>query len=281
MKIRQIRNATTLIMLGDHCLLVDPMLSDKGSFPGFKFFGGGRRNNPLVELPSDAMATMQQATGVLITHEHPDHLDVPGIQWSKSRGLPVWAGELDVPNLRTKGLDARVIRDGDMQLSVEVIPAQHGHGLLGWMMGPVSGFYLAHPAEPSVYITGDTILTAQVRDAIERLKPELVIAPAGAANIGLGRDLLFSVNELVELAKLAPGNVIFNHLEALDHCPTIRQALRERMDSEGVGDRTFIPADGDWLEFRRDATKPRISPQASKPRRPGFQKWLTSKMSGT
>ena len=28
--------------------------------------------------------------------------------------------------------------------------------------GPVSGYYLAHPEEPSVYITGDTVLTEPV-----------------------------------------------------------------------------------------------------------------------
>jgi L-ascorbate metabolism protein UlaG (beta-lactamase superfamily) len=281
MKIRQLRNASVLITLGEHRLLVDPMLSAPGSLPGFKLFGGDRRRNPLVALPADAAETTAQATDVLIPHEHPDHLDVAAIEWIKTRRLPVWAAEVDVLNLKNKGIDARTILDGALGLAVEVIPAQHGHGVLGWLMGPVSGFYLAHEQEPSLYITGDSVMTARVREAIARLEPELIIAPAGAANFGSGRELIFSTDELVEIVKLSTGNVLFNHLEAIDHCPITRLALRQRMDDAGVGERVFIPSDGQWLEFTRSSTTPHAIPGPSTSRRPGFQKWLTTKFAGT
>ena len=95
MKITHLRNASMLLSFGKQHLLVDPMLSPPASFPGFKFFGGGRRRNPLVPLPADAIQKIEEATGVLITHEHPDHLDAPAIEWIKSRRLPVWASEID------------------------------------------------------------------------------------------------------------------------------------------------------------------------------------------
>ena len=48
---------------------------------------------------------------------------------------------------------------------------QHGPpGPIGFMMGPVHGVYLACPNEPSVYITGDTVLVNSVTDAVHRLK---------------------------------------------------------------------------------------------------------------
>jgi L-ascorbate metabolism protein UlaG (beta-lactamase superfamily) len=281
MKIRHLRNATLLLSIAEHQLLVDPMLSPPGAFPGFKVVGGGRRRNPLVPLPADALESIEAATGVLITHEHPDHLDTPAIQWIKARRLPVWASEIDAPNLKRKGLDARVLQNGDLGLSVEIVPARHGHGLIGWLMGPVSGFYLAHPDEPSVYITGDSVMTPPIRDAIKRLKPELIIAPAGSANFGFGRSILFPLDELLELAKLAPGNILFNHLEAIDHCPTTRESLRQRLDAEGIGERAFLPADGEWLEFHRSSTAPQPLPGPAIHRRPGVQKWLTAKFSGT
>lgn len=281
MRICHLRNATLLVSLGEHRLLVDPMLSAPGALPGFKVFGGGRRRNPLLPLPADAIQAMDDATGVLITHEHPDHLDVAAIEWIKARQLPVWCSEIDAPNLSKKGLDAREIRDGDMGLSVEVIPARHGHGLIGWLMGPVSGFFLACPGEPSLYITGDTVMTERVRDAIERLQSDVLVAPAGAANFGIGRDILFSIDELVALARLAPRNVVFNHLEAIDHCPTTRNGLREIMDAAGVGERVYIPADGEQLEFPSSATNHRAVSQSRIRRRPGFQKWLTAKFAGT
>jgi len=281
MKIRHLRNASLLLSLGEHHLLVDPMLSSPGALPGFKMVGGGRRRNPLLPLPADALQSIEAATGVLITHEHPDHLDRPAIEWIKARRLPVWASDIDVPNLRRKGLGARVLQDGDLGLSVEIVPARHGHGVIGWLMGSVSGFYLAHPDEPCVYITGDSVMTPQIRDAIKRLQPELIIAPAGAANFGFGRDILFSLDELLELARLAPGDIIFNHLESIDHCPTSRASLRERLDAEGIRERAFIPADGACLEFHRGTTAPRPLPRPAIHRRPGFQKWVTAKFSGT
>lgn len=84
-------------------------------------------------------------------------------------------------------------------------------------------------------------MTDSVRDAVERLQPDVIVAPAGAANMGIGGDILFSVDELVQLARLAPASVVFNHLEALDHCPTTRAGLHERMDAEGLSDRVHIP----------------------------------------
>lgn len=276
MQIRHVRNATTLLTLGKHRLLVDPMLAAPGAFPGFKLFGGGRRPNPLVPLPSDTFTWLEQATGVLITHEHPDHLDKAGTQWMKARGLPVWASSVDAPNLRKKGLAVREVEEGLADIAVERIPARHGRGWLAWMMGPVSGYYLAHPEEPSVYITSDAVLTEELLEAVERLQPDILIAPAGSANMGLGGDILFSVDELVTLVRRAPGQVVLNHLEALDHCPTTRAGLRERMKAEGLLSRVHIPEDGEALHFARPDTLPHPPPRAGALQEPGFQKWLTA-----
>lgn len=281
MQIHQLRNATAVLTMADRVFLIDPMLSDKGALPGFKLFGGGRRRNPLVPLPPGMDEILARVTDVIITHEHPDHLDGPGIQWIEERALPVWASRVDVANLRRKRLDAREWRDGALGMAVEVVPARHGRGLLGWLMGPVSGLYLAHPDEPSVYLTSDALLTSAVLDAIDRLQPDIVLAPAGAANMGIGGDILFSVDELVALVRRAPGTVVFNHLEALDHCPTTRAGLRARLHAEGLLSRVRIPDDGERLTFERPASPTHEIVRRPDDRRPGFQKWLTAKFAGT
>jgi L-ascorbate metabolism protein UlaG (beta-lactamase superfamily) len=281
MKIRHLRNATTLLTLGEHRLLVDPMLAGPGSFPGFKLLSGGRRPNPLVALPPDTPAWLEEATGVLITHEHPDHLDTAGMRWIREHGLPVWASRVDAPNLRKKGLDIHEVDDGALGMAVEVIPARHGRGLLSWLMGPVSGYYLAHPDEPSVYLTSDAVLTNELLDAVERLQPDVIIAPAGAANMGVGGDILFSVDELVTLVRRAPGRVVLNHLEALDHCPTTRGGLRERMKAEGLLEKVHVPEDGEELQFERPDALPHPRPKASARKGPGFQKWVTARFTMT
>lgn len=276
MKIHHLRNATALLTLGEHRLVLDPMLAEPGAFPGFKVIGGGRRNNPLVPMPEGARPALDAATGVVVTHEHPDHLDKAAIQWIRQRRLPVWASPIDAPNLRKKGLDARDLVDGALGMAVELVPAQHGRGLLAWMMGPVSGVYLAHPDEPSVYLTSDAVLTDALLATVERLRPEVLVAPAGAANMGVGGDILFSVDELVTLARRAPGKVVLNHLEALDHCPTTRAGLRARMQAEGLLGKVVIPEDGEELRFDRAETQARPRPEAGERGRPGVQKWVTS-----
>ncbi|WP_428268165.1 MBL fold metallo-hydrolase [Haliangium sp.] len=276
MKIHHLRNATALLHVGEHCLLIDPMLAEPDTLPGFKLFGRGRRANPLVPLPPNAFTAMERATGVVVTHEHPDHLDASGIEWIKARGLPVWTNGVDAPGLRSKGLDVHELCDGALGMRVELIPGRHGRGWLGWMMGPTVGYYLAHPGEPSVYITGDTVLTSAVMDAVTRLRPEVIIAPAGAANVGVGGDILFSVAELVTLAERAPRLVVLNHLEALDHCPTTRSGLGERMAAEGLAARVHIPEDGEETTIERRDTDPHVLPGPHTQRGPGFQKWLTA-----
>lgn len=277
MQIHHLRNATAVLTLGPHRLLLDPMLSEVGAMPGFKLFGGGRRRNPLVPLPTQAEAVLASVTGVVITHEHPDHFDTPALAWVKERRLPVWSHPIDAPNLTRKGLDVQPLVDGALGARIESVPGRHGHGLLGWLMGPMHGLYLAHPGEPSLYITGDTRLTDSVREAIARLRPDVILAPAGAANMGLGGDILFSLDELIELARIAPGEVVFNHLEALDHCPTTRVDLKARLADAGLT--AHVPEDGERLAF--EAAGPAVEPRVTAPTRPGFQKWLTAKMAGT
>ena len=282
MQIQHLRNATTLITLGQERLLLDPMLSDAGALPGFKFVGGGRRRNPLTSLPREADAALQSATGVIVTHEHLDHFDAAGLRWIRAHNLPVWTNGIDLPSLRKKGLDAHLLETGVLGLQVETVRSRHGIGVLGWMLGPVAGYFLAHPDEPSLYITGDSILTESVLEAIRRLQPDIILAPAGSANMGIGGDILFSLEELVTIARTAHGKLVFNHMEALDHCPTTRAMLKERMRAEGLLERVFIPNDGETLTFTQSAPAKSIAP-TKKPDTevPGMQKWMTSFFAGT
>ena len=273
MRYHHLRNATALLEVGEHVLLIDPMLARAGTAPPFKLFGE-RRKNPLVELPDGADAALDRATAVVVTHEHPDHIDKAAIRWIKKRGLPVWASRIDAANLRRKGLDVQVLDEGLLGWPTEIVPAQHGRGLLAWLLGPVSGLYVEPPGEPSMFLTSDAVLTDQLLETVERLQPDVIVAPAGTANMGLG-DILFSVDELVTLVWAAPGQVVFNHLEALDHCGTTRAALRDRLQCEGLLERVWIPEDGEAKHL--DVAPSRSASLARRyTRTPDLQKWVTS-----
>jgi hypothetical protein len=53
----------------------------------------------------------------------------------------------------------------------------------------------------------------------------------------------------VEFARLAPGVVVANHLEAVNHCQTDRATLAARMAVEGLTDKVRIPADGETVDI--------------------------------
>ncbi|WP_366935430.1 hypothetical protein [uncultured Christiangramia sp.] len=40
-----------------------------------------------------------------------------------------------------------------------------------------------------------------------------------------------------------------NHLEAVNHCPTTRTQLREKLAENGLLEKTFIPNDGEVIEI--------------------------------
>jgi hypothetical protein len=85
-----------------------------------------------------------------------------------------------------------------------------------------------------------------------------------------------SVDELVEWAKVAKGEDVFNPLEALEHCPTTREGPKGRVAAERLAARTDVPSDGQPLTFEH-----RQAADASEPERSGVQKWITAPMSGT
>lgn len=132
---------------------------------------------------------------------------------------------------------------------VTAIPATHGYGWIRKLMANGVGFFLEFPAEPSLYISGDTILSPQVESALRELKPDISVVAAGAAQLDLGRELLMHRTDILRFVRAAPGRVIANHLEALNHCPTTRAGLREWLESEGLGEKVQIPADGESMQF--------------------------------
>lgn len=72
MKITQIRNATQIIEYAGKKFLIDPMLSDKGAWPGFEGTARSEIRNPMVELSLD-ISTLLEVDAIIVTHTHPDH----------------------------------------------------------------------------------------------------------------------------------------------------------------------------------------------------------------
>jgi L-ascorbate metabolism protein UlaG (beta-lactamase superfamily) len=256
MRMHFLRNATFLLQAGQHQILVDPMLGPPGSLMSLTFVRKPHRN-PLVSLPESAdLAQLAAVSACLLTHcryGHADHLDRPGIQLLADHQIPVYAQARDRAYLQRRGL--RVvplqsrIRQPFLDGTILPVPAQHGYDWLHWLMGPGVGYVIELPNEPSVYICGDTVLTPVVAETIATLKPDIVVVPAGGARLDIGRPILMTPDDVIRCITLAPDRVVALHMEALNHCPTTRQTIRQRAEQAGVTHKVLIPDDGAVLQL--------------------------------
>ena len=255
MKITQLRNATLIVEFGEVCLLVDPMLAAQGQLPALKYFAR-RRRNPLVELPNNAAENLQRVTHCLITHcqkGHFDHLDRTAIRWLRERNTPVLCMAEDADYLRKRRLNVQELPGMSggtfFNGSIQAIACLHGEGFIGNLMAHGYGYFIQIPGEPSLYLAGDTLLTADVRHCLTELAPTVSVLPAGGARFDLGGEIIMDQADILAALQLSSGIIVANHLEALDHCPVTRSDLLQEATRRGFSKRLRVPLDGETLEF--------------------------------
>ena len=254
MKIQHVRNATMVIEADNRVILVDPMLGPKGTMPPFSFIRSKPRKNPIVPLPDNFQPVLERVTHCLITHQHPDHIDKAAERYLTKRNIPVICSVLDEKAFRKKGLNVVQVveywkRADFLGGKIEGIPARHGYGFIAKPAGNVMGFFIELPNQPSIYLSSDTIYTDDVDKVLTDYQPAISVVAAGTARFDIFKPLLMTVKDVVRFTKNAPGKVIANHLEAVNHCPTTRKDLSHRLMHEGLLKKSYIPEDGDWIEL--------------------------------
>lgn len=258
MKITQLRNATIVLHLGHRHILVDPMLAPCHALPPLRLLDGQRQRNPVVDLPSQAAAVLEQVTHCLITHcqkGHFDHLDGFGKQWLRDRNIPVICTPHDATYLKSRGIQVHALPESHAQASplfgghIRTVQCTHGEGLVGRLMEHGVGYFLEMPGEPSLYLAGDTILTPGVQSFVRRLQPQVSVVPAGGARFDVGQDIIMGQDDVIAFTRLSTGTVIANHLEAISHCPVTRAGLLQAARQAGLEERLRIPQDGETVSL--------------------------------
>lgn len=263
MKIHHLRNATFVIEAGPHHILIDPMLSDPSALPPFAYFAHEPARNPLVSLPPNAPDILERVTLCLVTHSqkwgigpltHTDHFDKPGRDFLRERDIPVICLARDAAYMEKNGIrvDAKLRYWAPVDLfggRITAVPARHGHGWMARFMANGAGFHLALPGEPSIYISGDTVYTADTERALADLRPDIAVVAAGGASLDVGGPILMPLPEIMKFIANAPGNVVANHMDALNHCPVTRHRLKRALAGSGLTEKVFIPGDGEVLTF--------------------------------
>lgn len=254
LKIHHIRNATLVLETQKDRILVDPMLGPKGFMPSFTIFRHRVKKNPTVALPSNSDAILRGITHCIITHLHPDHLDTSAVAFLRDNRIPVTCSIKDKRTLERRGLHVvKALKYWEKKAflggTIEGIPAKHGYGMISKIMGNVIGYYIQLPSEKSIYLSSDTIYTASVAKVLHEYQPEISVLACGTPQFDVFQKLTMHTDDLITFIKKAPGVVIANHMESLNHCPLSREKLREVLVKKGLSSKVLIPADGDQIEM--------------------------------
>ncbi|MER7007166.1 MBL fold metallo-hydrolase [Dactylosporangium sp. NPDC000555] len=178
---------------GGQTFLTDPTFDAPGEYPV-----GGLvlvKTAPPLAPPPDGVDV------VLLSHDqHPDNLDHSGRDLLSSVPLV-----LSTPTAAERlGGNVRGLAPWDSHLAggvtVTAVPAQHGPDGTEHLTGPVTGFVLTAPGEPSVYVSGDNASLRVVGEVATRF-PDIAVAVlfGGAARA----PLLGDVNLTLDAAGMA------------------------------------------------------------------------------
>jgi L-ascorbate metabolism protein UlaG (beta-lactamase superfamily) len=248
-RLQLVRNATAIIRYGGKTLLLDPFLSPAGALPAFNNTPNPRPN-PLVELPMPAAQVVAGIDATLLTHPHVDHWDPVARELLPKDGA-IFVQPSDRERVTTAGFTAVSAVESTLTwegITIARTGGQHGRGATGQRMGTVSGYVLARPGLPTIYIAGDTIWCPEVADAIRTHAPDVIVVNAGAAQFLEGGLIIMGLDDVVEVCRAAPrATVVAVHLEAVNHCLLTRDALRDGLRRADVRSTVRIPRDGEDL----------------------------------
>lgn len=250
MNLQLIRHATLLLKIDNKTLLIDPMLSPRGVLEPVKNVIN-QDWNPLVELPVSAEYLLD-CDAVLITHTHRDHFDDAAALAIPKNKL-IFCQPKDVEKLTKSGFNYVVPVKRHLNwegISISRTPARHGHGVTALGLAPVSGYVLCGPAEPTVYITGDSVFYCETKKVLDKYKPDIVICNAGQAAFSAGRPITMGIEDIVNILSCSPGSeIVAVHMEAWNHCVLTRNQLKKFIYENNLQSKVYVPLDGEEMQF--------------------------------
>ena len=253
--VRLIRNATLKIQYAGQTLLVDPMLGKKGT----EMSALGANLNPRVHLTMPIGEVLDDVDFVLLTHTHIDHYD-PAAKRLISKDTPWYVQPADYDSVAMKDhfRNTTVVKESVQVGGITIvrIAGNHGRGKLGKMMGASSGYVLKAEGQPTLYIMGDCVWNESTQKAVEEHHPAYIVVNSGGAILPplskTDGPIIPNETETMRIIDDCPANTRFIavHMDAIDHCQTTREILRNEALHHGIDmQRLIIPNDGESIEL--------------------------------
>jgi L-ascorbate metabolism protein UlaG (beta-lactamase superfamily) len=202
---------------------------------------GGKGESTLVKTagPGIARTDLGRVDLVLLSHHgHKDNLDWEGLELI-AQGIPTLSTQQAASDLfggSVIGLDNwETYEIGGV--TVTAVPALHGPPGVEPLIGPVIGFMLEAPGEPTVYVSGDNASLPLVRQIAERFAPvDIALLFAGAARTSRfeGDLTLNSVDAVAAAKALGTSTVVGLHTEDWAHFSHSREQLEAAFEGTGL-----------------------------------------------
>lgn len=238
--------ATVLLSVGDLRLLTDPALDPAGTTFTIPVPGGPTIRMQRVRDPAVAVTALPEVDAVLLTHDHPDHLDETGRALAASVPLvlttPAAAARLG-PN--TVGLEPwashELLRNGT-RIRVTATPARHGPPEVIRAVGDVTGFAIeaADTDGSAAYVSGDTVYYDGLREIGRRFAVDTAFLFLGDAHFPQTGGTAFTMNSRqgAQLADaLGARCVVPVHYDSFDHLTEPAEAIGRAFGQAGLSDR--------------------------------------------
>ena len=252
MKIQLIRHATHVISYNGKTLLLDPMLSEKGTLASVPNSPNEYMSNPLTVLPVE-ISSLLNADAIMVTHTHRDHFDDAAAE-ILHKELPLFCQPEDKEFINGKGFtNITPISDIFNWEGIQFYrtTGEHGKGDIGKKMGPVSGFVLKSEDEPTLYIIGDSVWYEEIQAVFSNFSPEVAIVFAGEARFNEGEPITMGLKDIDSIVTQFPNtNLLISHLESWNHCVLTRNQVLNYIQSKNLQYKAAVPLDGESLTYQ-------------------------------
>lgn len=261
MKIEQIRNATVRIEYAGKIFLTDPWLVEKGGIGVFadtpyqcckaeqKYVP-----MPMCELPKPIDAVLDGIDAYVVTHVHPDHIDMAPdgtVGRFLDKTVPVFVqNTTDAETFLHSGFtDVTVLYENSMFDTVQLIktPGRHGTKI---PCGPSCGVIFKAPGEKTLYVAGDTIWYDGVKNTVEQYQPDVIIVNACAAELKVEGRLIMDGLDIIKLHQACPrATIVVSHMDTVAHAAMTRTDMRAFLHEHQLEHAVRMPNDGEMYVF--------------------------------
>ena len=208
MKVTYLGHACVNIQIEGAHFLVDPFISA----------------NPLAEhIDINSI----EATYILLTHAHADHiLDAEAI--AKRTGAPLITNPEILGHYRKLGLDGYDMNIGgshrflDGKVKIKMVKAVHSSSFPDGSYGGNPAGFLINYKDQTIYISGDTALTMDMKIIPHQYKVDLAILP-------IGNNYTMGVRDALTAAKFVEtNNVLGVHYDTFDVIKIDKEASKRK-----------------------------------------------------